>query len=94
MLTDLCTLDELAMRLRVQGGMRWRPRTAIRLGRTRSVIRSLLVYATSSSSFPASSPVVIDDVNDKVPSQSTTENKDMPFLMLFRGFEFRATVKP
>ena len=42
MLTDLCMLDELAVRLRVQGGMRWRPGTATRLGRTRSVIRSLL----------------------------------------------------
>ena len=28
MLTDLCMLDELAMRLRVQGGMRWSPGTA------------------------------------------------------------------
>lgn len=41
-LIDLCMLDELAMRLRVQGGMRWSPGTATRLGRVQSVIRSLL----------------------------------------------------
>lgn len=37
-------LDELAMRLRVQGGMRWSPGTATRLGRIQSVIRSLLLH--------------------------------------------------
>lgn len=41
MLTDLCTLDELAVRLKVQGGMRWSPGTVTQLGRTRSVIGSL-----------------------------------------------------
>lgn len=45
MLTDLM-LDELAMRLRVQGRMRWSPGTATRLGRARSVIRSLQLHAT------------------------------------------------
>ena len=62
MLTDLCMLDELAVRLRVQGGMRWSPGTATRLGRTRSVIRSLLAHAVPSSSFRVSSCVVIGDV--------------------------------
>lgn len=40
MLTDLCMLDELAMRFKVQGRMRWSPGTATRLGRARSVICS------------------------------------------------------
>lgn len=41
MLTDLRMLDELAVRLKVQGGMRWSSGTVTRLGRTRSVIGSL-----------------------------------------------------
>lgn len=62
-------LDELAMRLKVQGGMRWSPGTATRLGRIQSVIRSLLLHATSSSSFQVSSSVVIAML-DEVPFQS------------------------
>lgn len=47
MLTDLCMLDELAVHLKVQGRMRWSPGTVTRLGRTRSVIGSPLLHATT-----------------------------------------------
>jgi len=43
-------LDELAMRLNVQARMRWSPETATRVGRTRSVIRSLLLLSLSPNS--------------------------------------------
>ena len=62
MLTDLCMLDELAMRLRVAGRYALELGTATRLGRIRSVIRSLPLHALSSRSFRVSSSLVIDDV--------------------------------
>lgn len=90
MLTDLCMLDELAMRLKVQGGMRWSPGTATRLGRTGSVIRSLPLHATSSSSFRVSSSVVIDDVGRiSVP----IKGKESCRLSCFCGLKSGATLE-